>query len=719
MQHVKLCVVAVSVTALATAMLPSLARSQSGRGRPRVQIREPETPPPPVKVPEAASVIKQEQVRNVSRFLLRNGITVIISEQHATPLVAAVAYFKAGRMNEPDQAAGAADLIARAMPAQRAKEAAALGAIGGAYASADHTSFYLLIPPDKLKDALAVQARMVQDPPALGDDFRRDVFPEDAFSDPCPERRGNGKGRDAQLALSLERLKSIAFTRRGTARLPEAAESSAISRDQVLEYSRAYYKPENLILSIAGDVSTFSTLVEVQRLYAGFGVPVVQGQHTTSRDQAGSGADKTTTRPAPVAKTDTPQTKPALSQTNVVGKVPPEPDQTELRYGADRGDISQPVVTVGFRVPGLKSKSWPAVEVLSAILGQGRASRLNRALVDGQAVVSSVDSGYAALADSGLLTIQMKPALDATAGSMIDKAESALFREIERLRHEIPSEGEMARARTLVEKRFVDRVEGYLGRAETLARAEAAGNGFRDSLDYRKLVRDVRAEDVQRAAAAYLNIAGATVHEYEPVNSPARTFDAARFAATVRAWAPGMGEPINPKEVATPDARNSPPVIPQGAERSADELAALESLEPLPVKDFSTLNGPLAFVREDHSQAKVTIALLFSGGRAAEDETRSGITELLLRAMLRGTPRRPSNEVSQELEQLGAEVDVVAEPDFFGLLAEVPSRNADRTLKILRDLIEEPAFRDTDVSERTIARLVCIVDFFSKRSDSA
>ena len=141
----------------------------------------------------------------------------------------------------------------------------------------------------------------------------------------------------------------------------------------------------------------------------------------------------------------------------------------------------------------------------------------------------------------------------------------------------------------------------------------------------------------------------------------------------------------------------------------------MESIQPLPVKDFSTLNGPQAYVREDHSQPKVTVTLFFQGGRLVEDDSTGGITELMLRSMLYGTVRRTPDQIAQELDQLGAEVEIVVEPDFFGFVLSVLSRNADRALKILHDVTEDPAFRDDDIQR---ARLAQIAEIRSERDSS-
>jgi zinc protease len=332
-------------------------------------------------------------------------------------------------------------------------------------------------------------------------------------------------------------------------------------------------------------------------------------------------------------------------------------------------------------------------------------------------VANRIESTYLAFAGAGLLTTQMWSAKDSREGSSIDKAESALFKELDKLRREIPADGELARAKTLLEKRFFDETASYLGRARALAHAEAAGVALRVALDYRARIRSVSAGDVRRAAASYLTLGNTSIHEYQPFSAEARTFDAASFATTVVAWAPGFAQLVEDAAVRAPDPNATISPVPQGADdRSPERQAMVESIQPLPIKDFSTLNGPKAFVREDHSQQTVTIALLFQGGRLIEDTTTSGTTELMLRSILYGTQRRPFPQIAQELEQLGADVRIVVEPDFFGFIMSALSRNADRALKILRDMIEDPAFRDDDIARARLDQIASIRDARDSRA---
>lgn len=740
MQYSKSVIKVIAIVAATMLTAPGLA--QSGRGRPKVPQTSPTAsqPPPIINVPAAAAVTNKEQVGTTSRFVLRNGITVIISEHHSTPIAAAVALFKAGALEEPWSMSAVARLVGRMIlkgtvlrPGDHAvADLRALGASAGAGTSYDGAAYSVVAPSDKLKAALGIQADMLQNSAFVAESVRREIqllFEEDkraatpldgglaihssAFSTRTLSSDTSDQALsrlDEPAAYSMARLFNIAFTG-GPSVTMDALRS--VTREQLVEFYRSHYRPDNLIISVAGDVSTFNTLVEIQQLYGDFGARPAKPAEPKIRVPEVVKPKASATRPT--ASTSDIQQQPAKpdassSETPTTVKPWGTTDQARLRYAADRSDISQSIVSAGFHVPGADSKDWPAIEVLTALAGQGRASRLSRSMVDGQMAAHRIESNYLAYAGAGLFTVQMWSAKDAREGSSIDKVESAFFKELDRLRRETPAEGEMARAKTLLEKGFVDETARYAGRARALARAEAAGMGLRVTLDYRTRIRAVRAEDVQRVAAKYLTLANTSVHEYESLSAAARTFDAGTFATTVTAWAPGFAQPVESTAVRAADASSSMAPVAQGSDRSPERQAMLESVQPLPIRDYSTLNGPKAFVREDHSKQTVTIAILFQGGRLIEDAATSGTTELMLRSILYGTPRRTFPQVTQELEQLGAEVCIVVEPDFFGFMLSALSRNADRALKLVRDIIEEPAFRDDDVGRARLGQIASIRD---------
>jgi zinc protease len=729
--------------------------AQSGRGRTANPGRDPKpAAAPPVTVPDATSVIKQEQAGSVSRFLLKNGITVIINEQHATPITATVAYFKAGALNETDATGGAAALLARLMfrgtqlqtGEQIASKLRASGTLMESRAGFDNTSFFLITPPEKLKEALAIQADVLQHPALGAEELRKELTLNPDPMSPAValllQRNQTLPGLfdctlnnpEAAENLALARLLDIAFAANRTVRRWQI--NPAMTAEQLMGFYKTHFRPDNLVITVTGDVSTFHTLVEIQRLYGSFKaappIPAVQepAQSPAAKKNQDAAAASPQNRTKAVAVTgkakaggiDKPQSKDngptkktdATAEANPVNSTaqqtpaattrpltpeeqgvtaqaqPAQTPQTPLQYASDRGSLSRSIISVGYRIAPSDAKERTTLEVLCALLGQGRASRLHRSLVQGQGLAYEVDAGYLVLANASLLALQLQ-----IAPNGIDRAESAFFREVNTLRREVPSEGEMTRARMLLEKRFFDRSATYIDRAWVLARAEAAQGGIRAFADYRKHLEAVTAADVQRAAAKYLTFANTTVYEYEAQTAPPRTFDTEKFAATVLAWSPTYAEAVDPKQVRATDDKNILSTNAQSLDKSTDELGALESIQPLAIKNFSTLNGPQAYVREDHSQPRVNITILFQGGRVTEEESSSGVTELMLRSMLYGTARR--TQIAQELEQIGADVEIVAEPDFYGFNISALPHYAGRALRIVRDLIEEPAFREEEV----------------------
>jgi zinc protease len=76
--------------------------------------------------------------------------------------------------------------------------------------------------------------------------------------------------------------------------------------------------------------------------------------------------------------------------------------------------------------------------------------------------------------------------------------------------------------------------------------------------------------------------------------------------------------------------------------------------------------------------------------------------------MIYGTSRRSYAQIVEELEQLGARIEPIVENDFFGLQISVLSRNADRIPRLLRDMVEEPAFREEEVKRAALRQLGAI-----------
>jgi zinc protease len=150
-------------------------------------------------------------------------------------------------------------------------------------------------------------------------------------------------------------------------------------------------------------------------------------------------------------------------------------------------------------VPSQQSPDALALDMLSTILSQGRASRLYRRLVYERqlALEAGGDYNYFSL-DPNLFWFWATP----MPGQTPETLEAALLAEMETLKKEPVSDEELQRARNQVEAAFVFQEDSVHRRAALLARFELIG-GYAEKDRFLERLRAVTAADVQRVARAY------------------------------------------------------------------------------------------------------------------------------------------------------------------------------------------------------------------------
>jgi zinc protease len=678
--------------------------AQSGRGRGPTTPAPKPTPKPntPVTtvlgVPEGGKLAKHEADGIVSRAVLKNGLTVVIRERHASPLVAINVTIKAGSINEPDEMAGMARLTRQLIlkgTATRSgvaidREVARLGGVLNSKVTDDQTWFSVIAPAESYQPMIELLADLIQHPSFNTDDVRG------AAQLALLESK---REQDVAETAAMEKLYATAFTVNRLKRPRSAADAllASATREQALAFYQNFYHPGNVTVTIVGDIFSLKALGQVQLNFGNFkktAAPAV----AAPQPQAPSKPDARANAPRAAAPVEQP-----AAPTTTFSPNPDEPPQDKLRYANARADFGQSIVTVGYRTPALKAdkdglKEMAALRVMAATLGLGQGSRLWQGLREGQAsrekasVVFDINANYFALPGAGMFVAQMRVDPD-----RIDRAEAEYFREIERFRRELISDGELARARAMLEKQYFDTVSRYENEAEALARYQTQAGDFRLFDSDLARIRAVTAQEVQQAAAKYLTLANAAIHEYESRNAPARTFTPEKFAELVMTFEAKTAQPVKPEEVKPASALKT---FKQGDERGqvVEGQNVIIAAVPLPIKDFSVLRGARAYVREDKTYPKLSVGVYFQGGRLIEDQTTSGTTELMLRSMLKSTTTRKFDLIAHELETYGGEIAVVNEADFFGYTLNVMSRNAEPAIKLLLDVIENPFFDKVEVA---------------------
>jgi len=587
------------------------------------------------------------KTQGVTRIVLDNGLTVLIEERHAAPVVAINTWVKTGYFNEPDSLTGISHLLEHMFfkgtekreVGELREDTKRLGGYLNGGTIYEYTNYYTILPSRFVQEGLEIQSdalwNSVIDSTELAKE-RRVVIQEVKRKLDNPD------------ALAWETLMELAFDRHPLRRwrMGTPDQINGWSRDDLENYFKRFYRPDNIVLAIVGDVDTEEVLKGVKTYYAAVEMPATE-------------------RP----------------------EIPKEPAQTGLRYHQMKGDITQTYLKMGFHIPGELDPDFFALDVLAHILGHGRSSRLSQRLVERERLVSSINSSAFALRDFGVFLVEAE--LDTRC---LQEAKTEIFREIERLKTREVADDELFKAKNSIKFSHLSSVETIRGRSFSLAAYEAYGD-YRLAEQYLENVDKVTAEDVRRVASRYLVLENASVLENRPEDESDDTMSADRLGKAIR---DGLAE----KTVEAEEPERVESESPQAVSRSGDQPGTPLSGSVDSSATTHVLScGATLIARENHSLPLVSLGVYFKGGRIGESEENCGITRLMLRGSLKGTAARTGEEIFNSLDVLGASIHTETQPDYFGYLIKILSSNLEPGMDIITDVIMNPLF-DADEIEK-------------------
>lgn len=585
------------------------------------------------------------------REVLPNGLTVVVKELPGAPVVALGLWMRSGSAADPDGLGGVSHFLEHLLfkglgpdgPLDLALVVQAMGGYLNAETGVDHTTFYQVVPADGWARVLDGQA-CVASSPDFDDaavEIERKVIVEEARS----------SERDPWGFL-WRRLMETAFVahacRRPVLGTPDTLER--ISHADLVAHHRRTCRPSNLVQVIAGDVDVREAMDRCMKAYSA----LAPGDGGTARGGDGAGAGS-------------------------LGWEGAEPRQPALRAQGFLGELKQPYLGVSFHTVPLLHGDSPPLDVLAALLGGGRSSRLSRSLRLTKGIASDVSAGQMSMTDAGTLVVHA-----VVSHSDVDGVTREVFREIEALRRREPGAVEMAKILRRLEASYAIEHETAETVAWTLGSFEAHGD-WRYGEEYIDRLAAVTRGDVLRVARTYLAPENATVVAYAPSGGTVSAGDRSREVNALIGDVVGGPEATAIAEPASgwhaaPFAR--PVVI---AERAA------------PVTSRRSLPGGGTLVGcEIGGLPLVSAALGFRGGLADETDDALGSTYVLLKLLTRGTTRLTALELADLMEGLGSAIATAADRDGFGLGATVLSSRLPDALPLLLNLVVEPGLREED-----------------------
>jgi len=354
---------------------------------------------------------------------------------------------------------------------------------------------------------------------------------------------------------------------------------------------------------------------------------------------------------------------------------PAEPERHEFRYREMSGPSHRDYIHWGWRTqPPLHADS-AALDLLAVVLGQGRASRLYRGVREtGRA--QDVGASQYAPTELGVFTVSAVAA-PGESGAALD----AITGVLRAMREKGPDAEETERAKRMVEARVLRHLEVVNGQASLMADWQSLGDWRLFDAYLGRLSALTRGE-LRDAADHYLDPGVATVLVYRAETGPAV------------AWSlPARGEPGSQPAAAEPVPE--PASVPAAARptRVDDDLHVYE-------------HGTATIVVLPRSTAPlVTIAFAYGAGESEEPPERTGLTGLVMRTSLKGTPTRDAAAIADRIESVGGVVAAGAGADMFEWSLGLPARHFDAGFDILADIALRPAFPEPELETERKAAL--------------
>jgi len=421
-----------------------------------------------------------ELFRDASEARLSNGLKLIMLENHKAPLISFQVWYRAGARNETTGKTGLAHMLEHMMFKGTTKVSGeeftrAIVELGGeqnASTSHDYACFFITIASDHLEVPINLESDRMSNLVLRESDFRTERMVV------LEERRM--RVEDDPQSFLLEQLEAAAYQSQPY-HWPVIGWAEDIERftiDDVKAFYSTFYNPANAFVVVVGDFKKEALLPMMEKAFGQIPVrkPVQQ-----------------------LLIQDPPQ----VGERRVL-----------VEHPAQVGSLS-----VAWHVPNLRSQDSYVLDVIKAMLAEGKSSRLYDHLVRGKALIleSTVDYNLTTQ-DPGLfyITVTYLPGKDS------DEIEQAIYDEVEQLKTSPVGVRELEKAKNQLEASFVFDQESIFSLGQNLAEYEIA-------LDWAAIgayvpsIRKVTAQEVQRVASKYFTAQNRTVGILAPRTQPAAT----------------------------------------------------------------------------------------------------------------------------------------------------------------------------------------------------
>ncbi len=402
-----------------------------------------------------------------TKFVLKNGLTVLVHEDHKAPIVAVNTWYHVGSKNEKLGKTGFAHLFEHLMFSGsddfnhtyiNAMERVGATNLNGT-TNNDRTNYFENVPTSMLDYALFAESdRMghllgVLDQKKL--DLQRGVVQNE-------KRQGENQPYGVTEQLIVENTYPVGHPYSWTV-IGSMKDLDAASLNDVQEWFKTYYGPNNVTVVVAGDVTPETAREKVEKYYG-----------------------------------EIPAGPPIAKQEVWVAK----------RSGTHRGWVQDRVPQARlyriWNVPEFGSPEQAQLDLAAQVLGKGKTSRLYKRLVYKDQTATSATASN----DANEIGGQFDFTLTANPGADLDKVEKSADQELQNFLKSGPTAAELQLAKTQIlgsYARIVERIGGFGGKSDVLARCQTYTGNPDCYKQYLNWVKSATPASVKKAANEWLS----------------------------------------------------------------------------------------------------------------------------------------------------------------------------------------------------------------------
>jgi zinc protease len=372
-----------------------------------------------------------------------------------------------------------------------------------------------------------------------------------------------------------------------------------------------------------------------------------------------------------------------------------EPAQTGARRVIVRRPGEVGVVQIAYKVPAALHADHPALEVLAAVLSQGKTSRFYRALIDTNLAINA-DASKGFFHDATLFntTAVLAPSITH------EQAEKTLVAEVEKVKKDGVTAAEVSRAINKLLAGMAYQRDGSFAIAGQINEAIAVGD-WTYYLTLLEKIKAVTAADVQRVAQTYLKADQSTTGWFIPQEEAAGSADGPSAGPKNRAKSPAF--PVNgPHYYREPEGGSLPAGEPtdgfragralqQSAPSSAGNAAGDAALITPRVKR-RTIAGLDTITLKTSIEDVVTLRGVVGAGDVFNPRTNSAIADLTAGMLDKGTVKHDKFAIAELLEQTGATLGFSTGTHTLNISGKCLRKDLPLVLGLLAEQLRTPRF---------------------------